>query len=326
MSKQNFKSFSVFVLLLSCFSSLSAETQYYKKINLIADSLFLKSIDIPISSLSFEARVKVSKNKERDGLSKSNWRLIWNYQSQVDYNYVSLSWNNTNYGDLLDERQCIINVVEVNNGNHKVINKKVLNRNVNLSTGFNTILIEANNSSYNVFVGEDNLIHIGNFITTDSLKGDCGLISSVDSYVSNCVISTEYDMTKRLMTSYSKHILDEKFSSTTDSIEGFWRYLDRNNDPEWTRLGGRYSLALVREGNDYLIIYIDGAETNAKNWHQGMIKGRLKATIFQNHYDLEWFDSMFEIINIDAHASVSNSILSLEFPTLKTQIRFYKEE
>ena len=66
MSKQNFKSFSVFVLLLSCFSSLSAETQYYKKINLIADSLFLKSIDIPISSLSFEARVKVSKNKERD--------------------------------------------------------------------------------------------------------------------------------------------------------------------------------------------------------------------------------------------------------------------
>ena len=74
-----------------------------------------------------------------------------------------------------------------------------------------------------------------------------------------------------------------------------------------------------------MLIYLSGAQINQINWVEGMIKGRLRPTIFQNHYDLIWYDSMFDIIDTDAYATIVDSILTLEFPLYKTQIRFYKE-
>lgn len=313
----------VWSLNLGCLYS-AAQCQYHKQFSLIADSIVYKKIDNNIASVSIEARVKVLQNRERNGLSKSSWQLLWNYQSPNDYNYVELTWNNTNYGDILDIRQCVINIVEVNNGNHNCLKSVSLERGVNLSTGFNSILLEVEKTKYNVFVGEDNLKYLGSF-PIDSIVGECGLSTSVNSFVSYFVIDAEKDIAKTLVTSNNAQTLRLKFESTTSLVEGFWSYLDRDNNPDWARLGGRYRLALVQDGDDYIIIYIGGAETNKKNWHEGMIKGRLKSTIFQNHYDLEWYDSMFDLICEDAYASIENSILTLEFPILKTQIRFFKE-
>lgn len=312
------------VFIFNCFVSL-ADSQYYKQLSLNADSIILSKLDENILSVDIEARVKVIQNRERDGKSKSMWRLLWNYQSTNDYNYIELTWNNTNFGDILDVRQAIVNIVEVKNSRHKIVKSVALERGVNLSTGFNTILLEAKGSKYNVFVGDDELMYIGTF-SNDSLIGSCGLIASVDSYVSNFVVNSEYDISKTLFTQNTEQTLIEKFKiSSASSIEGFWSYLDRNNDPDWARLGGRYRLALVKNANDFDIIYIGGAEINKLNWKEGMIKGRLKSTIFQNHYDVEWYDSMFDIINEDSHATIKDSILTIEFPIYKTQIRFYKE-
>ena len=56
-----------------------------------------------------------------------------------------------------------------------------------------------------------------------------------------------------------------------------------------------------------------------------MLKGRLKPTIFLDHYDLEWVDSTFERMNRDIHAQLTDgAILSLSFPLLKTTVRFSK--
>lgn len=287
------------VFIFNCFVSL-ADSQYYKQLSLNADSIILSKLDENILSVDIEARVKVIQNRERDGKSKSMWRLLWNYQSTNDYNYIELTWNNTNFGDILDVRQAIVNIVEVKNSRHKIVKSVALERSVNLSTGFNTILLEAKGSKYNVFVGDDELMYIGTF-SNDSLIGSCGLIASVDSYVSNFVVNSEYDISKTLFTQNTEQTLIEKFKiSSASSIEGFWSYLDRNNDPDWARLGGRYRLALVKNANDFDIIYIGGAEINKLNWKEGMIKGRLKSTIFQNHYDVEWYDSMFDIIDEDS--------------------------
>lgn len=312
------------VFIFNCFVSL-ADSQYYKQLSLNADSIILSKLDENILSVDIEARVKVIQNRERDGKSKSLWRLLWNYQSTNNYNYIELTWNNTNFGDILDVRQAIVNIVEVKNSRQKVVKSVALERGVNLSTGFNTILVEAKGSKYNVFVGDDELMYIGTF-SNDSLFGSCGLIASVDSYVSNFVVNSEYDISKTIFTQNTEQTLIEKFKiSSSSSIEGFWSYLDRNNDPDWARLGGRYRFALVKNANDFDIIYIGGAEINKLNWKEGMIKGRLKSTIFQNHYDVEWYDSMFDIIDEDSHATIKDSILTIEFPIYKTQIRFYKE-
>ena len=56
-----------------------------------------------------------------------------------------------------------------------------------------------------------------------------------------------------------------------------------------------------------------------------MVKGRLKPTVFIDHYDLEWTDATFETIDRDIHASVTdNAILTLSFPLLNTTFRFSK--
>ena len=314
----------LFVFIFECAIVSIAQNQYYKNISLRADSIITKKIKTDISSVAIEARVKVLQNKERAGRSKSSWRLMWDYRTPTDYKCIELTWNNTDYGDFLDTRQCIINIIEVNNSKYNLIKSICLEHGVNMSTGFNTILVEAENYKYSVFVGEDNLMYLGTYDKEDSFSGDCGLTSTVNSYVSNLIINAEIDVAKTLITKYDEEFLRSKFTLSRTDIEGFWSYLDRNNDPDWAKIGGRYKLALVKDGNDYLIIYIDGAEVNRMNWKDGMIKGRLKSTIFQNHYDVEWYDSMFELIDEEAHASVQDSILTIEFPLFKTQIRFYK--
>lgn len=56
-----------------------------------------------------------------------------------------------------------------------------------------------------------------------------------------------------------------------------------------------------------------------------MLKGRLRPTIFENHYTLEWIDSEFRTMTEDMHADIEQgAILTLSFPLLKTTLRFSK--
>lgn len=58
-----------------------------------------------------------------------------------------------------------------------------------------------------------------------------------------------------------------------------------------------------------------------------MIKGRLKAMPFAAHWDLLWYDSDMRLISRDINASMEqNSILSLNFPLMKSTIRFYRAD
>lgn len=313
------------VLFVPILMSAKNNCQYYRKFELAKDSFFLKEQGDTLKSLVLEVRLSVSKNKERFGYSKSNWKLLWNYTSENNYKYIELKWRNTNYGDILDQRQLHVNIGEIINGNDKLIKSIDLDKGVNLYNGENTVLLEVDHNKYNVFVGEEYLRHIGTFSMENPLIGMCGLWTSEQSQVSKFMIKPTYDITKELITSFSEHKLFEKFKISSDIHEGFWSYLDRDNDPDYARLGGSYRLALIENDEGYLIIYISGAQTNLNNWVQGMIKGKLIPTIFENHYDLVWYDSMFDVIDLDAHASIKNSILTLEFPIYKTQIRFYKE-
>ncbi len=134
-----------------------------------------------------------------------------------------------------------------------------------------------------------------------------------------------------LSTEYTHERLAERFKSSRDPVEGYWTYFDRVNDPVYARPGGQYTLAIVRSdtnaddtGATYDIIYISGAVTLGDSWHPMMLKGSLRPTIFQGHYDMEWIDSTFSRINSDIHALLdsNNALLTLSFPLLKTTLRF----
>ncbi len=317
------------LLLIVCFTlfySSDAKTTYHKHFTLSTDSLYLIPQGDCLSNLIIEARVAVNKNKERVGESSSRWSIIWNYKSSNDFNYIELTWENTNFGDFLDYRRAKIKVGEIRKGVDNVLKTTTLDKNVNMYTGYNSISIEISGDKYNVFVGDNKLCYIGSFLFKDKIRGNCGIKTTIDAKISRFVIETTPDMKLMLQSKNTLKSLNTHFSTKKNLHEGFWSYLDRNNNEDYAIVGGRYRFALLKEGNDYLIIYINGAVTNKKNWSEGMIKGRLISTIFENHYDLIWYDSMFELIDVDAHASINNSILTIEFPTYKTQIRFYREQ
>lgn len=314
-------------LLLFIINPINVGAEYFsaKNINLPADSLYLQPQNPSISNISIQARFAVTKNIERNGESKAKSRVIWNYQSPKHYCFVELSWRNTNYGDFTDERQAILRIGKCVNGNDSIVIKKIFDKKVNMSTGYNTIVVEGNEERFKVYVGAERLNPVGELIDKSNLKGSCGIISSVKTNILKFIVETAPNIKLSLKTSFNEDALNEKFSNNKQVNEGFWSYLDRNNDAKYAIVGGRYRFALVKDKDDYLLIYMSGAQTNQKNWIQGMIKGRLKSTIFQNHYDLIWYDSMFDIIDADAYATIVDSILTLEFPICKTQIRFYKE-
>ena len=110
---------------------------------------------------------------------------------------------------------------------------------------------------------------------------------------------------------------------TTHAPEGIYQYLDSQWDRNYTRSGGNYTLALVKTEDGFDIIYLDGAKTNKSRWKPGMLKGQLHSTIFTNHYNLTWYDSSGNPLTEECSADIEqNAILTLNFPLLKTSMRF----
>lgn len=129
------------------------------------------------------------------------------------------------------------------------------------------------------------------------------------------------------MTDWTEENLREHIKSSRNPVEGVYEYLDRNNDPHYARLGGRYLIAVVSDGSSgYDIIYIDGARTNESSWTTGMLKGHLEPVkMLVDQFYLVWYDALGEIMTEDIDASIEqNAILTFRFPLYKTVIRFLK--
>lgn len=132
----------------------------------------------------------------------------------------------------------------------------------------------------------------------------------------------------QLLTDFSSEAqLDSYFATHRCGLEGYWEYLDRANDPDLALPGGRYTLALVADGNGgYDIIYVSGAEVNASDWHPGMLRGHLLPTQFAAHFTLIWVDADMRTISTDLHADYSAAgILALQFPLYSTTLRFARK-
>lgn len=114
-------------------------------------------------------------------------------------------------------------------------------------------------------------------------------------------------------------------AAPSGGIVGKWEYLDMDYDDVQAHPGGYYTFAVVPapDGDCFDIIYISGARVGADQWHEGMLKGRLIPTIFQDHYDLEWYDASMNLHTVDCNASMEQGvILNMSFPALRTSIRF----
>lgn len=120
--------------------------------------------------------------------------------------------------------------------------------------------------------------------------------------------------------------VEYRLANSADPTEGRWRVLDHTLDESSLKLGGEYTLAVVRRPDGtYEIIYESGATVNPRAWSPGMIKGEMRPTGIEGVYDLEWRDSGGMPIRVQAKAQrESADILTLHFPRLGSTVRFQR--
>ena len=272
---------------------------------------------------SAEARVALDDLGERRGWSRGAWWLDMTSPSCPDTLRLMLRWGNTDYGDMLDRR---FTRLTVRLGADVLYDGDVKGFATN-SGAYNTLGGAVSDGRLTVYGGlgsrsELCAMPLGrDFVPAEAHVGCLGG-GRVSLLVAEAVPSPEAVASSE----WAADSLDLRLAASPDPIDGYWMYLDRVNDPSYARLGGRYTLALVSDGDrGYDIIYVDGARTLADRWRPMMLKGRLRPTIFENHYTLEWIDSEFRTMTEDMHADIEQgAILTLSFPLLKTTLRFSK--
>lgn len=254
---------------------------------------------------------------------------VWNYRDDSNFYAILLSCANSNLHDILDKRYMSIKIVRVTSGVRSVIKEHTISDWVDLGTNFNLIRIVYDGNITTIAIGNKELKIVAEIHDIDYSNGMhfgyiVGKGACVD--VERMVFYTTPSNKNALQTDWTEHSILYHISKSSDPHEGIWSYLDRKLDESHLKLGGKYDIALIKNGTDYDIIYLSGSKVNDTEWSCGMLKGKLIHTIFADNYDLIWYDALKQPFNDDEFATFeSESIMTMHFPIQKGTIRFYKK-
>lgn len=114
-------------------------------------------------------------------------------------------------------------------------------------------------------------------------------------------------------------------SASKDPLEGYWTLFDRTLEESLLLLGGDYQLAMVKDGNEYALIYLGGARINSGLWQPGMVKARLRPSVFPGIFDVEWTDAEgMAIFNAVKGQIGDGDMLTIQFPYHSSTLRLRK--
>ena len=256
--------------------------------------------------------------------------IVWNYQDLSNYYAVLLTCSNSNFHDLLDKRSMKVLIIRIDNGKKETLKELEISKGVNLNSGYNLIRVVYDGKSTSIILGEKNLQIVAEIPNIDySTDAHFGYIvgKGACADVERIVFNSTPTNTTALSTTWTYDTINQHLSVSKDQYEGIWTYLDRKLDESHLKLGGKYTIAIIKEGNDYDILYLSGSKVNNTEWTCGMLKGKLLHTVFADNYDLIWYDSLKAPFNDDEFATFENgNILTLHFPTQKGEIRFFKNK
>ena len=294
---------------------------------------------VPVRSADYRCQVRIANRHSKPGKTyraagrayKATWcGLALNAAPDGGrWVAVELSCANTDlHNDATDRRLLTVSVVSHREGGaDSVLASATVADGVDLYDGFNCIEAEVQGGSLAVSVGNRRLSRVLECRLPEvqgGVRAGCiaGPASSV--VVERVVVAERAGQERPLDTGLTIDSLNSRFAASTDPYEGYWQYLDRTMDESKMRLGVKYTVAIVRNGDGYDILYIDGAAKLPDNWKPTMLKGRLADTIFIDHYNLTWFDAEKEIINDEGNADFTENILSLKLPLNKAEVRLFK--
>ena len=279
-----------------------------------------------------QGKTRTIKNPMTGGtttLTSTEWGLIFNRDDMGNYCAVVLSCNNsTPFDDLTDQRSMQVSIVQNDGTGTTTLASTTLTRDVSLEDDFNTLSVDVDGNNVTVAIGKNELQEVLQAMVTRPV----GIVwagylvgPGASVAVERAVLTIGNEQQVITTTPWTIDALDQYLAASTDPVEGYWKYLDRDLQDEWLMLGGRYTLAVVRADDGYDLIYVDGAEVKMSLWQPGMLKGHISRTAFTGNYDLMWIDATMEPIDKDAYATIDNGIiLTLAFPVYKSQVRLSK--
>lgn len=312
---------AIIVALMSISSVDAAGGDIYLENLQLADTCYRIPWNDCNARFTAEICGRMQSNRDGYGLSRSSWSVRW-LMSDAASLMASVEWGNTDFGGPADVRYLDFNVVRLSaDGNENRLLSRRFTRDVSLNNGNNVIVCEFADSCMRFFIGNDDLEYVGAVNTGECVSGASVSVSGKAIFPFFVIAS---EVVPDLSTTWTVDSLTDRFQTTAEPMEGFWDYVDRDNDTDYARLGGNYRLALVggRHGG-YDIIYISQARVNADKWSAGMLKGRLIPIIFRDRYDLVWFDAMGKSVDSEMYATVVDGrLLTLHFPIYKSRFRF----
>ncbi len=279
------------------------------------------ALDLSAGAISVEARGAVTSNPIR---GKASWEMRFMDRNGKPTCRGVVSWGQTGFDDAYDSRylRLTTDTADVSGKWHKVAEFDFF-ENVDLHKGANSLVADVQDGIAKFYVGS-RLVSFGGEAPMKCRPSSVCICSDRDLKLEYVAVKEYADVAARLHTEWDEKKLHERFTVTTDKIEGLWTFLDRDNDPLWARPGGFYTLALVSTPDGgYDVLYVDGAKTNSSSWHPYMIKGHLKPTIFQNHYTLQWYDAEFNDAGPECSADLQgDGIMVFNFPLHHAWFRY----
>lgn len=319
--------FSVIFLLIAAFIPMkgAAPLRIYHADREINASSFTFPMPTDVQAWALEVR----------GLSEpeNKWRLYWNSDSAFrEARFVEISVSYDELDGLSPMHSGVITVGIICDGRDSVLTEKKFKVEATQRNFACTVIAEHHSDgTTNIFSGPLFPEPIYKFSSEGPIHPLWG-VASPGKWLSELIVMEEIpDLRLNSLTGLSEEEIAEKIESSRDALEGIWHYFDRVNNPELARPGGEYRLATLKNSSGgYDIIYLNGARTNLSEWEPGMLKGSLSPTIFPGHYDLIWYDAVFEQISTEASANFNPtdgvpSLLELNFPLFETVIRFSRE-
>ena len=306
---------------------------------MMADAVTTDVMDVASTSYRYQLRFANLNNKQgktrsiKDPMTGRNttidsprWGLVFNGDEQGNYCAVVLSCDNhAPFDDITYRRTMTVSLIQVQANGMRELASATVTKGVSLEDELNTLCVDIDERLVRVSIGKEELQQVIEVpVVRPAGPVQVGYLVGPGSRVAieRAVLTIDNECQVATRTSWTLEALDDYLAASTDPIEGYWRYLDRDMEEKWLRLGGRYTLAVVRSDDGYDLIYIDGAQVKKSLWQPGMLKGHLTRTVFSGSYDLTWIDATMEPISEDAHASIENGIiLTLSFPVYKSQVR-----
>ena len=308
----------------------------------MATAITTDTMDIISTAYRYQLRLANLNNKQgktksiknpmtgdKTTITSPQWGMVFNMDEYGNYCAVVLSCDNSvPYNDITDQRSMQVSLIQCAGSNVTQLASTTLKKGVSLEDDLNTLCVDVDEREVRVSIGKEDLKQVLEATINRPFGAvQAGYLVGPGSRVAieRAVLTIENEKQVTATTLWTPDALDEYLSASSDPIEGYWKYLDRDLEEKWLRLGGRYTLAVVRADDGYDLIYIDGAQVKKSMWQPGMKKGHITKTLFTGNYDLTWIDATMEPIDEDAYATIENGIiLTLNFPIFKSQMRLAK--